>query len=563
MLRILIFLIALMVSTQARSDIIEVSPGQSISTAAANSLPGDTILLTQGEYYENVQVRNHGVTICSNYLFSGDTTEISGTVIYADTSEHDSASCVFINLPNDVDSTTIVGLTMQDGRGTSWQIDGSTYRAGGGVFAFQSRLRMEHCNVTACRANTGGGVAVIQQAPTHGGTFGTLEDCVVSNCVASMGMGGGGMHAIQVPVILERTVFSACTSEFSGAYLALSARTTMHACTLRMCGSTIGAASVGSELESIISECVFESNGNPWNASYMGDCHLRTGGRVRVLRNIFLNNTTNDRVLVMFDFDRFGVPMLEGNVIESHIAGHISGIFYFWNCEGEISHNIIRNCYADYGPSLVPGGAGIMRIHHNVFTGNSQEHNVHGTVIDYTNAGSIPASCDSNIFEGNTGPVVSFDSTYPGPQYIIAHNNWWGDATGPYHPTLNPGGQGDTLTTDRIRFIPWLTEPPDTSQHSDSDHRPRPAQVSTWELLPVYPNPFNSTFTVEVAGFTRSDFELSLYDLLGRRVTVLHEGPIAQHTLRFSAKEELASGVYFLVAGDHTRTNSQKVLFLK
>jgi parallel beta-helix repeat protein len=41
---------------------------------------------------------------------------------------------------------------------------------------------------------------------------------------------------------------------------------------------------------------------------------------------------------------------------------------------------------------------------------------------------------------------------------VNAVNNWWGDATGPYHPTLNPGGLGDSVS-DYVEFDPWLTGP--------------------------------------------------------------------------------------------------------
>ncbi len=34
--------------------------------------------------------------------------------------------------------------------------------------------------------------------------------------------------------------------------------------------------------------------------------------------------------------------------------------------------------------------------------------------------------------------------------------NWWGHNTGPYHPTLNPNGQGSSVS-DNVLFHPWLT----------------------------------------------------------------------------------------------------------
>jgi len=38
---------------------------------------------------------------------------------------------------------------------------------------------------------------------------------------------------------------------------------------------------------------------------------------------------------------------------------------------------------------------------------------------------------------------------------IDAINNWWGDASGPYHPTLNSSGTGNRVS-DNVNFEPWL-----------------------------------------------------------------------------------------------------------
>jgi parallel beta-helix repeat protein len=61
-----------------------------------------------------------------------------------------------------------------------------------------------------------------------------------------------------------------------------------------------------------------------------------------------------------------------------------------------------------------------------------------------------------NNIEGNTGYGVI---TYDGPPNVNvdACSNWWGDASGPYHSTLNPSGLGDTVG-DNIDFDPWLTD---------------------------------------------------------------------------------------------------------
>ncbi|MEZ4388832.1 MAG: FlgD immunoglobulin-like domain containing protein [Candidatus Krumholzibacteriia bacterium] len=39
--------------------------------------------------------------------------------------------------------------------------------------------------------------------------------------------------------------------------------------------------------------------------------------------------------------------------------------------------------------------------------------------------------------------------------FLDARGSWWGDATGPFHPTKNPLGLGNTVS-DRVLFNPWL-----------------------------------------------------------------------------------------------------------
>ena len=43
----------------------------------------------------------------------------------------------------------------------------------------------------------------------------------------------------------------------------------------------------------------------------------------------------------------------------------------------------------------------------------------------------------------------------PTPIAFDATNNYWGDASGPYHPSLNPEGLGSRVS-DRVAFDPWL-----------------------------------------------------------------------------------------------------------
>lgn len=41
---------------------------------------------------------------------------------------------------------------------------------------------------------------------------------------------------------------------------------------------------------------------------------------------------------------------------------------------------------------------------------------------------------------------------------VNATDNWWGNASGPYHSTTNPNGTGNAVS-DNVLYEPWLTEP--------------------------------------------------------------------------------------------------------
>ncbi|HCP32002.1 TPA: hypothetical protein DIT45_01940 [Candidatus Acetothermia bacterium] len=47
----------------------------------------------------------------------------------------------------------------------------------------------------------------------------------------------------------------------------------------------------------------------------------------------------------------------------------------------------------------------------------------------------------------------------PAQGTVDARWNWWGYVSGPYHPDLNPEGEGDEVS-DGIEFTPWLDSPP-------------------------------------------------------------------------------------------------------
>lgn len=83
-------------------------------------------------------------------------------------------------------------------------------------------------------------------------------------------------------------------------------------------------------------------------------------------------------------------------------------------------------------------------VRQNDITNNSRGidcDSVLSTVVEYNN---IWGNTDYGVYNGSTSPENELN----------AENNWWGDATGPYHEN-NAAGQGDNVT-DYVDYDPWL-----------------------------------------------------------------------------------------------------------
>ena len=65
---------------------------------------------------------------------------------------------------------------------------------------------------------------------------------------------------------------------------------------------------------------------------------------------------------------------------------------------------------------------------------------------------------DDSIVEAHFNRIVDnvwFGLRNDGGQAVNAQNNWWGDISGPFHPTENPTGRGNAVSND-VDFRPWL-----------------------------------------------------------------------------------------------------------
>lgn len=91
------------------------------------------------------------------------------------------------------------------------------------------------------------------------------------------------------------------------------------------------------------------------------------------------------------------------------------------------------------------------------------------------------------------------------------------------------------------------------------------ALAEAYRLDAAYPNPFSDEAVLRLAVRDAQTVRAEVYDALGRRVQVLHDGPLAAeaaHTLRVDGSG-LANGVYVVRVTGETFSATQKVMLLK
>jgi len=153
---------------------------------------------------------------------------------------------------------------------------------------------------------------------------------------------------------------------------------------------------------------------------------------------------------------------------------------------------------------------------------------------------------------------------------ITAEYNWWGDSTGPYNSTSNPGGLGNAVTPF-VNYDPWLLDSV-CWQLGIVENKTIPPLICN---LQISPNPFSKLTTVnfsigQSAESASGGIELKIYDAAGRLVRnlydAMHHAPCAMQVSwkgDDNAGRKLPSGVYFVTLRGDIYAETKKVLLVR
>jgi parallel beta-helix repeat protein len=241
-------------------------------------------------------------------------------------------------------------------------------------------------------------------------------------------------------------------------------------------------------------------------------------------------------------------PVVTGNTITRNTAANGAGIYCYYMSSPTIRSNQINDnealgrggaifCETECTPAidlnvvmgnraLIGGGLYMMDSQPTITQCMLAENDAGAMHFTLGWPGHSPQVHENSI-AGNGGyGARNDDAAVP----VAAENNWWGDPSGPYHPTQNPGGLGDPVG-DNVVFVPWLLDPgvvaavggSETGGGSQPGRDPDARPIATSGLqLTCSPNPFSATTTISChvpGGLDPSaPARVAIYDVAGRLV---------------------------------------------
>lgn len=167
---------------------------------------GDTVLVSEGNYFENINYRGKRIVVAGLTIHDGDTSHISRTVIDGSTPAHPDTGSVVSFVSEEDSAAVLYGFTIRNGSGTRFGgvlppfLTGA--RVGGGIFCYESGPRILRTvvqyNALAGDTTVGAGIYALAYARKP---HMIVEECVIrentGRGVEQAWGGGGSFHGMR------------------------------------------------------------------------------------------------------------------------------------------------------------------------------------------------------------------------------------------------------------------------------------------------------------------------------------------------------------------------------
>ncbi len=386
--------------TNSYGTIINV-PGDAATIQAGidGAMPGDTVLVAEGHYYERLNFLGKDILLTSEYLYTGNDLTIQNTIIDGEESKGGAKSdtmCVIMFCSGETSNAVIQGFTIQNGQG--WK---NAYNRwlGGGIMCIAASPTITHNIIRQNSvAHNGGGLCGINE-----GSDPSDVTVTYNTFTANTASGGGAMmFAESAPVISYNDIVGNFAAD--STYLCMGGGIWTYKCASTITHNTIreNTAALGGGI------CCYVL-ATDWIA----------------YNEITLNSATGDSAFGggISCFHTYSGTITENTISDNTAAGGGGIHVYLSNAiPGEdafITDNIITGNTAD-GSVAHRGGGGVMFEYTydstpGLFTGNLLTHNT----APNGGGGAIA------FWEGFYGPIESGTIAYNSAMVGGAlYSNW-------------------------------------------------------------------------------------------------------------------------------------------
>ncbi len=563
-IRTLIFV--LLVTTCLYSTIINVPGDQpTIQEGIVASTTGDTVLVADGTYYENIDFLGNAITVASNFLIDADTLHIENTIINgSQPDDPDFGSCAMF-LSGEDTTSVITGFTLTEGTGTLYP---DSFHWGGGIMCDNSSPMIVSNIIMNNSADYSSGIDCSYNASP------IILNNVISYNTATVNIGGLTLYDSNAHV--EGNIISNNTAIAVGGVLIQASSPTF--VNNIICDNT--AATVVGGLD------VIHSSGTD---------------RTRIENCYIYGNTSgsNSGGLQVWNAN---VDLINCTINDNHSGQYGGGVGIFTSSDVTLSYtSIIGNSASDGGGVEIDSP--ILTITNCTIYGNVAPG--FGSQIDCWSGG---LEADNSIIGGNsTNGSVYFNISTPTFEYCDFYNSIGPEFDGPAVPTglglivdVNNNGDPcdefmniflDPLFVDPINDDFHLTEFSPCIDAGDPESPPDPdgsiADIGRYYYVPLpgtedneivqtqdylhqnYPNPFNPTTTINYQLPVNSKVELTVYNLKGQKVKALINETLesGNHTVIWNGKDDkgkpVSSGIYFYKMKTDNYEEAKKMILLK
>jgi len=565
--------------------------------AASN---GDTVLVAENMYYENINFKGKAITVASHFILEQDTSYISKTVINGSQPNHADTGSVVLFCSCEDTTSILCGFSITGGTGTVMPPepiipDEGDLKAGGGIVCILSGAKICHNKVYDNSVDHdpmafGGGIScgglqntktiIIENNEvfsnsttgtewTKGGGIGLAVSAIVrynkiynntvnGNFYHSMGgIQAGGLWSSALPdsnrkIILKGNhIFNnEVISTHTRMYIVWGGGAVVSGPEAIIVNNTIesnkissGYASRGAGLflRGIPDQSIIKNNILIGNQSLKGDCY---GGGIcawncspHLINNIIAGNSAAYGGGILVNSLLKAEPLIINNTIVNNSAAVEGGGICSWNSNATILNTILWQNTSPVGPQICIDNSTTYDVTYSDIQG------------DWTGTGNI-----------DVNPYFSTDTLY-----CLSNSSDCIDAGDPDRVDLeDPGNPGSPLWPAKgsLRSDMGAYGGYELGTHINGHIN---KVISELKLFQNYPNPFNPITNIEYQISSFNHVNLSIYNILGQKVTTLvnKKQPAGSYKVEWDASS-FASGVYFYkLVTDKGFDRTRKLLLLK